>query len=301
MTKNRNFMRRFLFSAALLSLALPACTSGGAPATGGAVATMSTLASLTSAVVSPHLAVTSLVPVGASVEEFQPRPRDVATLHGARLLVENGAGLETWLRDTIDGAKNPELRVIVCTAGLPVEQQNPHLWMDPAYAKIYVEKIAAAAALADPADARDYAEASQRYGRRLDQLDRWIRMQIATIPPDRRTMIVFHNAWYYYAKRYGIQLVGVVERNPGQEPSAYELANLVDLAKRHHVRAVFAEPQFSPKLVQQLARSAGIRTVENLYDDSVGERPEVADYVSMMRYDTVTIVKALGGGDGSHA
>ncbi len=262
---------------------------------------MSTLASITSAIVSPYLTVTSLVPVGASVEDFQPRPQDVATLHDARLLVENGAGLETWLRDTIDGAKNPGLRIVDCTDGLSVEQQNPHLWMDPLYAKAYVARIAAGAALSDPRHARDYAEAARRYDRQLDELDRWIRTRIAAIPPQQRTMIVFHNAWYYYAKRYGIQLIGVVERNPGQEPSAYELANLVDLARRHHVRAVFAEPQFSPKLMRQLARSANIRIVEDLYDDSVGDRPEVGDYLSMMRYDTETIVKALTASTGGHA
>ncbi|TAM72680.1 zinc ABC transporter substrate-binding protein [bacterium] len=294
-------MQRLPALAALLC-SLSACSVGGAPAGGGdAVATMSTLASITSAVVSPHLAVSSLVPVGASVENFQPRPQDVATLHAARLLVENGAGLETWLRDTIDGAKNPGLRIVDCTDGLPVEQQNPHLWMDPLYAKAYVARIAAGAALADPQHARDYAEAARRYDRQLDELDHWIRAQIAVIPPQRRTMIVFHNAWYYYAKRYGIQLIGVVERNPGQEPSAYELAKLVDLAKRHHVQAVFAEPQFSPKLVRQLARSANIRTVEDLYDDSVGDQPAVADYLSMMRYDTETIVKALTENTGRHA
>ena len=294
-------MRRILLVVLLCTLS--ACSGAGTPAAagGGAVATMSTLASMTSAIVSPHLTVSSLVPVGASVENFQPRPQDVATLHDARLLVENGSGLETWLRDTIEGAKNPNLRLVDCTGGLPVEQQNPHLWMDPIYAKAYVARIAAGAALSDPRHARDYAEAARRYDRQLDELDRWIRAQIATIPPNRRTMIVFHNAWYYYAKRYGIQLIGVVERNPGQEPSAYELANLVDLARRHHVSAIFAEPQFSPKLVRQLARSANIHTVENLYDDSVGDRPQVADYLSMMRYDTETIVKALTGHPGDHA
>jgi len=300
-------MRRLLLLLGLVSLA--ACSAArearraAAPEAAPAVATTSTLASITSAVVSPHLTVTSLVPVGASVEDFQPRPQDAQTLHAARLLVENGAGLEAWLGDTINGAKNPDLRIVVCTDGLPVEQQNPHLWMDPVYAKAYVKKIAAAASLVDPEHARDYAAAEKRYDLQLDNLDRWIRAQIAGIPPRQRTMIVFHNAWYYYAKRYGIRLVGVVERNPGQEPSAYELAHLVDLAKRYHVRAVFAEPQFSPKLATELARSAGIRTVENLYDDSVGEQPEVADYLSMMRYDTKTIVKALTSGTaaGPHA
>ena len=285
-----------LLPLAVLLCTLAACAprdSATQTAPGGAVATMATLASLTRAVVSPHMTVRSLVPVGASVESYQPRPRDVAEVHGARLLVENGAGLEAWLQETLQGARNPNLHVVICSDGMAIEQENPHLWMDPLYAKVYVQKIAAGAALADPAHARDYAAAAERYGRQLDDLDRWIRARIATIPPQQRTMIVYHNAWYYYAKRYGIHLVGVIEPNPGQEPSAYQLARLVDLARRYHVRAVFASPQFSPKLARELARSAGITTVRNLYDSSAGERPEVADYLSMMRYDTNVIVDAL--------
>ena len=106
-------------------------------------------------------------------------------------------------------------------------------------------------------------------------------------------MIVFHNAWQYYDDRFGLETVGVVELSPGQEPSPRYIANLVQLAKDKHVRAVFAEPEYSPKLVQALAQSAGITTVQNLYDDSIAASGPVHDYLSMLRYDTDTIVHAL--------
>ena len=108
-------------------------------------------------------------------------------------------------------------------------------------------------------------------------------------------MIVFHNAWQYYDDRFGLKTIGVVELSPGQEPNPQYIAQLVTLAKGEHVRAIFAEPEYSPKLVQTLAESAGIRTVENLYDDSIGTDPRVTDYASMLRFDTATIVRALGG------
>jgi ABC-type Zn uptake system ZnuABC Zn-binding protein ZnuA len=73
------------------------------------------------------------------------------------------------------------------------------------------------------------------------------------------------------------------------------VSNLIALARAQHVRAVFAEPEYSPKLIQTLAESAGITTVENLYDDSIGQDPRIHDYESMLRYDTATIAKALGG------
>ena len=108
-------------------------------------------------------------------------------------------------------------------------------------------------------------------------------------------MIVFHNAWQYFDDRFGLRTIGVVERSPGQEPSPRDIADLVALARREHVRAVFAEPEYSPKLVQALAQSAGIRTVENLYDDSLSQDGRICDYASMLRFDSATIVRALGG------
>ena len=108
-------------------------------------------------------------------------------------------------------------------------------------------------------------------------------------------MIVFHNAWQYYDDRFGLRTIGVLELSPGQEPNPQYIARLVTLARSQHVRAVFAEPEYSPKLVHALADSAGIATVENLYDDSGGSDPRVSDYSSMLRYDTRTIVAALGG------
>jgi zinc transport system substrate-binding protein len=108
-------------------------------------------------------------------------------------------------------------------------------------------------------------------------------------------MIVFHNAWQYYDDRFGLRTIGVLELSPGQEPNPQYISQLITLAKANHVRAVFAEPEYSPKLVDALAESAGISTVENLYDDSLGMNPRVGTYEDMLRYDTATIVHALGG------
>jgi zinc transport system substrate-binding protein len=122
-----------------------------------------------------------------------------------------------------------------------------------------------------------------------------IAAKIKTIPVDARAMIVFHNAWQYYDDRFGLRTIGIIELSPGQEPNPQYIANLITLARRNHVRAVFAEPEYSPKLVQALAESAGIATVESLYDDSIGVDPRALDYSSMLRYDTSTIVTALTG------
>ena len=257
------------------------------------VTTFSTLNSFVQAVGGAHVRVQNLVPVGVSPENYQPTPQDIALLSDAKVLIENGAGMEAWLQHTIDNVKNPNLRIAVMTNGLRLNGKNPHLWMDPVLAKSYVAAVRVAFTSADPAHRADYARNAATYDRQLDALRADIAKQIATIPKARRTMIVFHNAWQYYNDRFGLRTVGVIELSPGQDPNPQYLGRLIDLAKANNVRAVFAEPEYSPKLVNALAASARIKTVENLYDDSIGQDARVRDYASMLRYDTDVIVRAL--------
>ncbi len=255
--------------------------------------TISTLNSFVQGVGGEYVIVKNIVPIGASPETFAPAPQDVATVADANVLVENGAGLEEWLDRLLRDAGSRDLRVVVCSDGLPVKNLNPHLWMDPVLAKKYVSRIRDALVAIDPAHADAYRRNAASYDARLDELTAHIRAQIATVPPSRRYMIVFHNAWQYYNDRFGITTLGFVERNPGQEPNPAQIADLIDLAKQHRVRAVFSEPEYSSKLLYSIAQGAGIEVVENLYDDSVGTDPRVANYVAMLTYDTDVIVKAL--------
>jgi zinc/manganese transport system substrate-binding protein len=259
------------------------------------VSSISTFDSLIAAVGDRDVTIANLVPIGSGPEDYQPTPSDVARLADAPILIENGAGLETWLDRTIQNAGNANLRVVVLSDGLPKKGYNPHLWMDPVLAGAYVSKIRDALCVADAPHCPQFRHNAAAYQKKLTALQRWIAAQIATIPPAQRTMIVFHNAWQYYDDRFGLHTLGVVERSPGQEPSPDEIAALVTLAKRYHVRAVFAEPEYSPKLVQALAESAGIKTVENLFDDSLSEDARAKDYITMLQYDTRVIVQALGG------
>jgi ABC-type Zn uptake system ZnuABC Zn-binding protein ZnuA len=255
--------------------------------------TISTLNSFVQGVGGEHVSVQNIVPVGASPETFQPAPQDVAAVADANVLVENGAGLETWLDRLLRDAGTRNLRVVVCADGLPVKNSNPHLWMDPVLAKRYVTKIRDSLIAIDPAHADDYRRNAASYDVRLDQLTKQIQAKIDTVPPSHRFMIVFHNAWQYYNDRFGITTLGFVERNPGQEPNPQQIARLIDLAKAHHVHGVFSEPEYSPKILYSIAQGAGIRVVEDLYDDSVGTDPRVANYLAMLNYDTDVIVKTL--------
>lgn len=300
-------MRRLLVVAGALALLLSACAHKASldsshPSTALRVTlgakirvatTISTLNSFVQGVGGEYVSVKNIVPIGASPETFAPAPQDVATVADADVLVENGAGLETWLDRLLRDAGKPGLRVVVCAQGLPVKNLNPHLWMDPVFAKQYVAKIRDTLIAADPAHSDAYRRNAASYDRRLDDLIGQIRRQIATVPPSHRYMIVFHNAWQYYNDRFGITTLGFVERNPGQEPNPQQVAQLIDLAKQHHVHGVFSEPEYSPKILYAIAQGAGIAVVEDLYDDSVGTDPRVANYIAMLTYDTNVIVHTL--------
>jgi zinc/manganese transport system substrate-binding protein len=282
--------------------AIPASRESPTPAAPGrplVVATTSTLAALVRTVSDDLADVRALVPIGVSPETYEPTPRDLVALSEASVIVENGAGLETWLAKVLGNAP-PQARVLVLSESLPVAvtgrtgtQVNPHFWLDPTYAARYVSAIADALAAVDPRHAAAYRVNAARERKRLAALDVWIRRQIAAIPPSRRVMVTDHDAWYYFDRRYGIQDLGAIESSPGKEPSAADFAALVALARARHVPAIFAEPEFSPRLAKELADSAGITTVTDLYDDSLGTTPALSTYEGMMKHDVTTIVRAL--------
>lgn len=289
--------------AIVLALAFAACSGKTKQVSAGfdnvdqgkiaVVTTISTLNSFVEAVGGDHVTVQSIVPIGASPETYQPTPQDIATLSQAQLLVENGAGLETWLEKMLANAGSRTLKTVVCADGLPMKGLNPHLWMDPVLAKQYVLKIRDGLIAVDPTHTADYTHNADAYNTRLDFLRKKIQWEIDTIPRSQRYMIVFHNAWQYYNDRFGITTLGIVEANPGQEPNPQQIASIIDLAKQHGVHAVFSEPEYSPKILQSIAQGAGVKVVEDLYDDSIGTNPRVANYTAMMQYDTDVIVEAL--------
>lgn len=271
----------------------PPAAPGGTNAPLNVVVTFSTLGAIVKDVGGDLVSITSLVPVGAAPETYEPTPADLVALSHADVIFENGSGLEAWMDKLLRSAGGGKPPVTLSGLTDPAHAQNPHFWLDPSNASEYAAKIASALESADPRHAAEYRERLKQTQARYRVLDRWIAREIATIPPGQRVMICFHDAWYYFDKRYGIKDVGAIEPSPGQEPSAGAFAQLIADAKRNHVHAVFAEPQFSPKLAHQLAEGAGISTVSDLYDDTLGTTPAMSTYEGLMRYDVERIVEAL--------
>jgi ABC-type Zn uptake system ZnuABC Zn-binding protein ZnuA len=265
------------------------------------VTTTTVFADMIRQVGGPDVRVTSLVPRGGDVHTFEPKPADVQAVARAQLVVMNGLGLDGWLRKTITNAAvtgtpvvelGLDLPGVVLLPGEDPGTQNPHLWMDVTYAGVYVDRIAAALTTADPTDAAGFEARRTAYRARLAALDASIRARIATVPEADRRLVTFHDAFPYFAREYGIAIVGVAVEAPGQDPSAAYTAQLIDTIRAAGVKAIFSEAQFPTKLVDQLAAETGTKVVANLYDDSVGD-PPIDSYEGVMNWDVDQLVSAL--------
>ena len=262
------------------------------------VTTLSVLADLIGHVGGDKVQVKALVPPGGEVHTYQPTPNDIKAVAQAGIVFYNGAQLEEWIDGTIRGAGKQDLPIVVLSQGLPTiveadNRPNPHLWLDVAKAKAYVEKIRDALANVDGANAAYYSDRARAYLVQLDELDAWIQTEVDKIPRARRKLVTFHDAFPYFARRYGFSVHGFIVASPGKEPSARELTVLARRIKREEVPAVFAESQFNPKAMEVLARDTGVRVVTNLYTDSLGSGPEANSYIALMKHDVSQIVKAL--------
>ncbi|OGO54439.1 MAG: hypothetical protein A2V85_05060 [Chloroflexi bacterium RBG_16_72_14] len=266
------------------------------------VTTTTILADLVREVGGRHVDVVSLVAKGGEVHTFDPRPADVQRITRADVIFANGLGLDDWLTTlaTDAGAGAPVVRLgedlpdVTYLAG-DQEAANPHLWLNVAYAVKYVDRIEAALAGADPADAAVYGAAADAYRARLAALDGEIRERIGVLPVANRVVVSFHDAFPYFATAYGLTIAGTIVDAPGQDPGAGEIADLVATIRSSGVKAIFAEAQFNPKLAETIAGETGAVVVTDLYTDSVGDAP--ADtYEGLMRSNADRVVEALAGG-----
>ena len=296
--------------ALIAAVALTAC--GGSGSTGGGpadaspdtltvVATTTVFADIARNVGGDFVNVTSLVPKGGDVHTFEPKPSDIQTVSRAKLLIMNGLGLDDWLVKTIanasaDGTPLVELGVdepgVELLPGEDAGTQNPHLWMNVKYGELYVDRIAESLKALDPAHATQFDSQAAAYKARLDALDAGVRSRIATIPEANRRLVTFHDAFPYYARAYGITIVGVAVQAPGQDPSAGYTAQLITAIREAGVKAIFSEAQFPTKLVDQLGAETGATVVSNLYDDTLGDEP-VTSYEAVINWDTDQLVTAL--------
>jgi zinc/manganese transport system substrate-binding protein/manganese/iron transport system substrate-binding protein len=276
----------------------PATTSPSGGATLRVVATTTVFADIVRNVAGDRAEVISIIPAGAGPEDHEPKPDDARKIADADLIVSNGVGLDDFLDRLIDAAGEATATRLVLGDGIPTidvdGEPNPHFWLDPSLvATHYIPAISAALAKLDPTGAATYATNASAYVAKVEAMDAANRAKIDTIPMADRKLVTFHDAFPYFAAHYGFELVGIILANVGQEPTASELAALVEKVRAAHVKAVFSEAQFSPELAHTLAQEAGITSVvTTLYNDTVGPPPNDT-YLKMMEWNINEIVQAL--------
>lgn len=272
--------------------------SSSVPGAINVVTTTTVFADIVQNVGGNRITATSIIPPGVGPEDYEPKPDDARRLSDAKLIVSNGVGLDDFLDDLLASGTGGTTPRLVLGEGIPTltvdGEQNPHFWLDPSLVKqYYLPKIAAKLTQIDPAGKATFDANVIAYGGQLDGLDAELMANVAELPAVDRKLVTFHDAFPYFARHFGFELVGVILENVGQEPTGSDLAALVDRVKAAGVKAVFSEAQFSPKLSETLAREAGITTVvTTLYTDSLGPAP-AATYLGLLRWDVDQIVAAL--------
>lgn len=247
-----------------------------------------------------------MVPPGATPHTFEPKPSDMIRIQGARMFVIIGAGLEFWAEKAIKSAGGKGLKVLVLSEGLPLiygagsrdghgthqgqKSADPHVWLDPLLTKEIVNRIAAALVELDSSHERYFRENAERFKREIDSLDAFIAGKVKTFRT--KEYVTFHPAWNYFSRRYGLRVAGVIEESPGKEASPKHIARIVNEVKRAGTRVVFAEPQFSSKTAEVIAREAGAKVL--LLDPIGGPGLRGRDtYIGLMRYNLSMLEEAM--------
>lgn len=288
--------------ALLAGCTLPRPSAAGQSTTLTVVTSIGPIADLVRNVGGDRVEVLALVPPGGEPEEYDPTPADAAAVGKARVFFANGLGLEAYLGRLVESAGNDQLEVVTLSDGLPTlagfgqggqAGGNPHLWLDVQNAASYVEVIQKTLDRVDPANAATFDANAAAYKARLKQLDAYIQQQVNTLPSERRVLVTTHDAYPYFAKRYGFSYLAIVSANPDSDPSAREYAELLKTVKEQRVKSVFGEAGFSERTIAQLAADTGASFVGDLYTDTLSAQSPTNTYVGAMEYNADTIVRAL--------
>ncbi len=291
------------------------------------VATFSVLGDWITNVAGDNIDLKILVPAGGDTHSFDPSPEQVADIADADLVFENGAGFETWLDDVYASSGTNATRVAVShgvtlrtlastdaethgnvhTSATPASDHanasasgstDPHIWGNVQNAIIAVNSIEQALSTADPDNAAKYKENADKYVVQLQTLDTWIKSEVAKLPADQRKLVTSHDALGYYTDAYGFTIIGTAlgTTTAEAEPSAKQIAELVNQIKASGVKAIFAENIENPALMNSIAKEAGVTVGPVLYTDALGEPGSEGDtYIKAMTYNTTSIVNALLG------
>ena len=275
------------------------------------VTTVAPISSIVRNVGGTRIDLRGIVPDGINSHTFEPAPSDAAILAAADLVIVNGLALEEptiALADANlrDGAAIHRLGEAAITEAewvfdfsFPKDDgdPNPHLWVNVPYAMAYAEETARILTERDPANAGYFAANLAAYLTRLGELDAGIAAAVQTVPEANRKLLTYHDSFAYFARHYGLEVIGAVQPSDFSEPSAREVARLIDQVRESGVPAVFGSEVFPSDVLEQIAGEAGAVYVDDLRDDAPPGDPGAPDhtYVGMMLRNMAIMLPALGG------
>jgi ABC-type Zn uptake system ZnuABC Zn-binding protein ZnuA len=305
-------LRWLALSVLVGSIAVPAAAQTTTAPTFHIVATTSDLASLARSVAGDLAHVESIVPPGADPEAFEPRPSDLAKLKGASVIVRVGLGYDHWLdrllsmhgdasvnrggRGYVDASVAIPLLEVKGRSLDPANQDghahglaNPHYWLDPGNAELITGGIAEAMIRVDP---RTTGKVIANRDEFLDRLKLRLAQWEGRLRPHRGApLLAYHNTWPYFARRFRLDIVDVIESKEGVSPSPARLAKLAGVIRERKIRVILHEPFAPDEASRLLARRTGATVLK--LAPSVGSLPEAADYVSLLDYNVAALALAL--------
>jgi zinc/manganese transport system substrate-binding protein len=296
---------------AVLLAAASGCGSGSSSAAPGAidvVVTTTQLGDIVREVGGDAVDVHQILRPNTDPHDYEPRPKDIQETAGARLVVTSGDELDAWMGEVLDNAGG-DPTVLDAGAGRPVtrpgESSGPeasrfdaHWWHDPRNVEYAVRRVRAALVAAG-ADRAVVDRGAAAYLRRVKALDRGIQKCMDAVPAPQRKLVTDHDAFGYFAERYGITVVGAVipSQTTQAQPSAGDLAQLTRTIRTEHVRAIFPESSINPKLADAIARETGATADHSLYGDTLGPQDSRgATYLGMEAANADAMVRGFTGG-----
>ena len=273
--------------------------------------TVAPITSIVAAVAGDRAQVRGIVPEGTNSHTFEPKPSVAELLSTADVVFVNGLSLEEPTAELArDNLKEGAEIVALGDKVLPEEEwiydfsfpkaggkPNPHLWTNPPYALAYAGVVRDTLSKRDPDHADEYSANYGRFAATVDDLDRAMREAFATIPPEGRKLLTYHDAYAYFARNYGWEIVGAIQLSDFEDPSPRDVAGLIDQVKVEGVPAIFGSEVFPSPVLEQIGRESGARYVDVLRDDDLPGNPgdEEHSWLGLMRFDYRTITEALGG------
>lgn len=245
--------------------------------------------------------VESITKPGAEIHEYEPTPKDIVKAQSADLILWNGLNLERWFERFFQNIKDKP--AVVVTEGItPLsiyegtykDAPNPHAWMSPSNALIYVENIKNALVKYDPQNADTYQKNAAAYAEKIKQLDKPLREKLSQIPADQRWLVTSEGAFSYLAKDYDLKEGYLWPINAEQQGTPQQVRKLIDLVKKNHIPVVFSESTVSAKPAQQVAKESGAKYGGVLYVDSLSAADgPVPTYIDLLNVTVSTIVKGF--------